>query len=129
MLKVKLKGKMAFCFINYRPTHLLYLPSHLYSGFILNKWLIWDSQSNILDEEQVDFRHRYFAISFFLVLFHILRKVWLKINFRIYWLHDFYMFIIKVNIGIFIINSLEFIIDFNCLDKSPLCANLDVPDQ
>lgn len=43
---------------------LLRVLSQLSTGFIPNKWQLWDSQSNILDEDQADLG-RYFAVTVF----------------------------------------------------------------
>lgn len=65
ILKVKLKERMMFSLLNYRPIGLWLCLSHLHCGFILNKRQVWDSQSNILDEKQAHFGHRYFDIRVF----------------------------------------------------------------
>lgn len=80
ILKIKLKEKMMFSLLNYRPVSLLHLLSQLQSGFILNKRQVWDSQSNILDEEQTDFGHRYFAIKVFTCFVSL---NWEKSSFRL----------------------------------------------
>ena len=50
--------------LNHRLISLLHVLSQLWSGFILNKWQFWDSQSNILDEDQADLG-RYCAVTVF----------------------------------------------------------------
>ena len=49
---------------NHRLISLLHVLSQLWSGFTLNKRQLWDSQSNIRDEDQADLG-RYFAVTVF----------------------------------------------------------------
>lgn len=65
---------MMFSLLNYRPIGLLHLLSHLQSGFILNKRQVWDSQSNILDEQQLILGTDILLLKFLLALFHLIGK-------------------------------------------------------